>query len=83
MLDRRVLFQAILSVLVNHRDTENTEQTLFLPDRETAIGQKNSALWAIYFRRWIPRWRSAWKQKAYRRQAMAFSLVVVSRPGKT
>jgi hypothetical protein len=29
-----------MSVWVNHRDTEITEQTLLLPDRETAIGQE-------------------------------------------
>ncbi|MGB6929027.1 MAG: hypothetical protein WBH05_07375, partial [Syntrophobacteria bacterium] len=35
-------------------------------------GEKNPALRAIYFLRWTPRWRSALRQKAFRRQAMAF-----------
>jgi hypothetical protein len=28
----------------NHGDTESTEETIFLPDRETAIGQEIAAL---------------------------------------
>jgi hypothetical protein len=36
------------SFIVHHRGTESTEGILFLPDRETAIGQKNSALRALF-----------------------------------
>jgi hypothetical protein len=31
-------------LFTNHRDTESTEGTIFLPDRETAIGQEIAAL---------------------------------------
>jgi hypothetical protein len=34
--------------MIYHRDTESTERTLFLPDRETAIRQKDAALWAVF-----------------------------------
>ena len=38
----------MLDFLLNHRGTESTERNLVLPDRETAIGQKNAALRAVY-----------------------------------
>jgi hypothetical protein len=31
-----------------HRDAESTERTVFLPDRETAIRQKDTVLWALF-----------------------------------
>ena len=31
-------------LFTNHGDTESTEKTIFLPDRETAIGQEIAAL---------------------------------------
>ena len=31
-------------LFTNHRDSESTEGTIFLPDRETAIGQEIAAL---------------------------------------
>ncbi|MGD9207264.1 MAG: hypothetical protein PVH39_02215, partial [Syntrophobacterales bacterium] len=43
---------------LNHRDTESTEGTIFLPDREMAIGQKIAALRArssnpvVSYQRW-------------------------------
>lgn len=46
---RQVVAEVILIFFIHHRDAESTERTLFLPDRETAIGQKNSALRALPF----------------------------------
>ena len=40
------------SLIFHHRGTESTELILFLPDRETAIGQKNSALRASFLFKW-------------------------------
>ncbi|OEU84509.1 MAG: hypothetical protein BA865_09530 [Desulfobacterales bacterium S5133MH4] len=70
--------------MIHHRDTESTEGKFLLPDRETAIGQKNAALRAIIPRLIVltpPLWQPC-KQFHPAKPDGCFSLAVVSRPGK-